>query len=259
MRIRLSVIKSSVVALGLLGALTIQGGCAQTKDVEVWAPPTNVRWTDIAMTEERPPVNGYVRLGDSSSVGRFPSSVAVTRLSIQGSDTESGIRRPYIAPKPKNEFLMWNSAFDEQMAVSEVFPIAQRDLGGGKAVPRQIVAAFRALHAKLGLVYATNYLTETETEMIGVLYETDTVTPLAIFHARASSIPVAKEKRKEPVNLWKHDSRALVRSKFETLVCTCMRELVLADTPEKVDVPAGWVPAMPSYPVEWPPRNLRGG
>ncbi len=154
MRIRLSVIKSSAVALGLLGALVIQGGCAQKKNVEVWTPPTNVRWTDISMTDERPPINGYVRLGGSSSVGRFPSSVAVTRLSIQECDAGSGIRHPYIAPRPKNEFLMWNSAFDEQMAVSEVFPITQRDLGGGKAVPGQIVAAFRALHAKLGLVYA---------------------------------------------------------------------------------------------------------
>jgi len=146
------------------------------------------------------------------------------------------------------------------MAISEVFPIRGRDLGGGEADPEQILAAFTALHARLGLIYAMNELSRTESEMFGVLYDTKSAQPIASFHVQAVSVlPPENERCREPVDLWETDSRALVRARFERLVHTCIRELILQDEPETVEPPKGWTPASPTLPAEWPPRRFRTG
>jgi hypothetical protein len=159
---------------------------------------------------------------------------------------------------PRNEFLMWNSAFDDQMAVSEVFPVAPRDLGGAEVDPQQIVAATRALDAGIAMVYAVNELSETETEMFGTLYDTEAAEPIAAFHAQAESITPTEDSDNAP-NLWLVDSKALVRAKFERFAHACVRELILHDQPAPLETPTGWTPAGPIMPVEWPPRRFRTG
>jgi hypothetical protein len=254
------------VAVGAVATLT---GCARPKE-PAWTAKPQVRWADVSTQESPPVVNGYRILQPLGSVGRFPASVAVSRLSIrcepaildQAAPQSAYIaaktrmvRRPFLSKKPKNEFLAWNSTFDDQMAVSELFPIAQRDLGGGPADPLQIIAAFKALEAKLGIIYAVNEKTPNRTEMLGVLYETETALPLAAFHAHAVSI-IPPEDEKKPIDLWTYDSKALVREKFEKLVYACVHELILNDQPERVDVPEGWIPERPVQPAEWPPRQF---
>ena len=228
-------------------------GCAAQRDVG-WTPQPRARWEHIA-TEPLPPVSdGYQILTPLPTKGLFPASIAVSRVALEPVEGTGGTMRPRLHTDPRNEFLQWNSSFDNLMAVSEVFPIAERTLGGGEAVPEQILAAYRALGARLGLIYAVNELTELETEMMAVLYEIKDARPIASFHARAVSNPPLEAKKKGPPDLWETDSHALVRAELVQLVHSCLRELILNDEPDELEDPSGWKPLRPLHPVEWPPR-----
>jgi hypothetical protein len=231
-------------------------GCARPKkSTEIWRAQPQVTWDHLGDPKAAVQRNTFRILADEPTTALFPANAAVTRIAV-GPPAESGSVTQLYAD-PRNEFLAWNSVFDDQMAVSEVFPIDQRDLGGGPAVPEQILAAFRGLHAKLGLIYAVNELSPTETQMFGLLYDVNANKPLASIHAYAESIPVpeGEDEPKDPYHLWKTDSRALVRQKFAQLAHDCVRQLILRDQPTHIEAPTGWTPAGPIKPVEWPPRR----
>lgn len=197
------------------------------------------------------PGDGFEIVTARPTVGLFPANLAVTRVAIAEDEDRAG--DPVLFADPRNEFLQWNRAFDDQMAISEVFPLDQRDLGGGTADPAQILAAFRGLHARLGLIYAVNEISPIESEMFGALYDTEAGTPVALIQAHAESVSAAHEKN-EQANPWETDSRALVRKKFEKLAYQTIYTLIINDQPSRTDPPAGWIPAGPIRPVEWPPR-----
>lgn len=243
-------------------SLSMFWGCASSKKEEVvWTPKPRVEWNAIAAAPTPTINDGYKILTSGRTKGLFPANIAVTRVSLEPAADTPETTEPYLFADPRNEFLHWNTVFDDQMAVSEVFPIAQRDLGGRDADPQQILAAFRGLHARLGLLYAVNELSDSQTEMFGTLYDTQSGSALAVIHAQAVSIEPTKEELEqhdeERPDLWKTDSRALVRTKFAKQVHTCVRDLIAADEPALVEAPSGWTPAGPIRPVEWPPRHLR--
>ena len=243
-------------------ALSVFWGCSSSKKEQpVWTSKARVEWKSVAAAPAPAVRDGYEILTGGRTKGLFPANMAVTRVSLEPGVDAPETTEPYLFADPRNEFLQWNTAFDDQMAVSEVFPIAQRDLGGRDADPQQILAAFRGLHARLGLLYAVNELSDSQTEMFGTLYDTGTGSPVAVIHAQAVSIEPGKDqpakKDGKHTDLWKTDSRALVRAKFAKQVHTCIRDLIAADEPALVEAPSGWTPAGPIRPVEWPPRNLR--
>jgi len=218
-----------------------------------------VEWSDITTRPVSGLNNSFQVLTTQSTVGLFPANMSVTRVSLEPDEEQEPTSEPRLYADPRNEFLQWNTAFDDQMAVSEVFPIDQRDLGGGEADPVQILAAFRALHARIGLIYAVNELGETESEMFGALFDNAEAEPIAAIHAQAVSVEPSEENEKKDAtaDLWKTDSRALVRAKFAKLVHACIRKLIRKDQPAVIETPTGWIPAGPVRPVEWPPRHLR--
>jgi hypothetical protein len=224
----------------------------------VWVPSARVQWADIS-TETFPPVsNSYKILSTEPTRGLFPASIGVSRVAAIQPDREGMPWYLQLIRDPRNEFLMWNSTFDDQMAISEVFPIAQRDLGGANVDARQIIAANRALGADIAMVYAVNMLSEQETEMFGTLYDAGAATPIAAFHAQAVSVMPPDDEEAES-DQWVTDSKALARAKFEGLVYACVRDLIARDQPPVVEAPTGWTPAGPIMPVEWPPRQFRTG
>lgn len=248
--------------LPVIASLSVFWGCSSSKKEEsAWTPKPRVEWTSIAAAPAPTVQDGYQILTGGRTKGLFPANMAVTRVSLEPGADAPETNEPNLFADPRNEFLQWNTVFDDQMAVSEVFPIAQRDLGGRDADPPQILAAFRGLHARLGLLYAVNELSDRQTEMFGTLYDTQTGSPIAVIHAQAVSIePGEDEPEKEDkkhADPWKTDSRALVRAKFAKQAHTCIRDLIAADEPALVEAPSGWTPAGPIRPVEWPPRNLR--
>lgn len=187
--------------------------------------------------------------------GLFPASVAVTRVESEIIDESINLMRPLIFTNPSNEFLKWNSTFDDLMAISEVFPITQFDMGGEDAHVENVLGAFHALDAKLGLIYAVNEFDDLETEIIGSLYDTQNIKPIAHIQAHAVSIIPTEEELKDnsQIDLWDMDSTAIARERFEALVYACIRELIEHDEPSIPDVPPGWKPVGPVRRVKWPP------
>lgn len=247
------VITVSRFALPLLLAMPF--GCASRKAETLWVAPPRVEWSDLSHEAIEPAADDYRILLSANTTGLFPAAMAVTRMAVDLS-CEDQRREPVLLTDPRNEFLQWNSALDDKMAVSEVFPIFERDLGGNPAKPDQIVSAFRALNARLGLIYAVNELSPTETETMGVLYDVRSASPIATLHARAASLCTPQGCRKSnQFDLWKTDSRALARNKFEQSLRTCIRRLIAQDRPAELESSEGWRGVMPARPVEWPPNR----
>lgn len=252
----------------LLILLTVTGGCAAQEKVAPWTPKLLVQWEDIS-THAFPPVrNGYYIFIQQPTTGLFPTSMGVTRMVIDPPVGDPfGYNDPRLAPSarrlltdPRNEFLQWNQAFDNLMAVSEVFPIRERDMGGGEAEPRQILAAFQAFDAHLGLIYAINELTPMKLEMFGVLYDSRAARPIAALHAQAiSTMPPEEQLENEPRDLWKTDARARVRKRFERLLHACLSELIMFDQPDQPRGLKAWTVSGSARPVEWPPRHFSVG
>lgn len=239
-------------------------GCACKEKVEPWAPAPRVDWYHISTEPVPQLVNDYRIITDQPSKGLFPGNVAVTRVALREvkdlPTDDQGSIEPVILKDPRNEFLHWNGAFDDQLALAETFPIDQFALGGGRAIPGQIVSSFHALEARVGLIYGVNELSPIETEVIGTLYDVPSGAPIAYIQAQARSVlpPEGAEPEKNP-DLWTTDSRALARANFERLVYECMRELILRDEPSEVEEPMGWKSLHPPHPVVWPPNIYHPG
>ncbi len=245
--------------IAALVGLTWLGGCCAEKREEVWIAPPRVHWEHVSTDPVCRVEEGYrITLCEPTS-GMFPASIGVTRIAIEVTDQHAQSTKPMLLTNPRNEFLQWNRAFDDLMAISEVFPIVNLDLGGHEADPPQIIAAARALHAKLGLVYAVNELSPTVVEMFGVLYDTKTAQSVAVIHAREESDPPPEVESDEQPDLWRTDARALVRQEFERRLHACMREMIEQDEKATANAPKGWTPAAPVRPLEWPPRHFRTG
>ena len=245
--------------MAAVGALAVIAGCAE-KQSAVWTPAPIVQWEDLSLAPVDPVSGGYRLHLPQPTRGLFPTSIGITRVAIGSEDPVGGAAEPCLLADPRNEFLQWNSALDDQMAVSEVFPIVARDLGGHVASPEQILAACRGLKAGIGLIYAVNEKSPAQTEMFGILYDTRTTQKLASLHVEAASVPCPGDaKDQKQVDLWDTDSHALVRQRFEKTLRVCVLDLIQQDTPAAVEPPTGWTPAGPILPVEWPPRQLRTG
>ncbi len=249
--------KKRIVNAMLLTAciVVMSSGCSKPKE-NPWMPRPRVDWADLSIHAISYDENSYRILNKQTTKGLFPAAIAVTRVAVTDLPTAVSGLNTKLVRDPRNEFLQWNEAFDDQMAISEVFPLAQRDLGGAETSPQQITRAITALHARIGFVYAFNELSPDETEMIGTLIDTKENRILATLHAHAVSIPVDKDdpEAKNP-DLWKVDSRGIVRLRFAKLAHACIREMILRDEPAEVESSAGWKPLPPSRPAVWPPRG----
>lgn len=250
----------TVVSLAASALLAFASGCA-SKQANVWVPPPTVHWEQVSTQPVQPVHEGFRILVRQPTRALFPASMAVTRVSVEPADGQGVVAEPVLLTDPRNEFLQWNSTLDSQMAISEVFPIVEEDLGGGEAEPDQILAAFQALDAGLGLIYAVNELSPTESEMFGVLYDTTSAQPLASLHTSAVSVRPPNDGicRVEKLDPWESDSRALVRAEFDALVHSVIQQLILHDQPAPIETHTGWTPTSPTRPVVWPPRAYPPG
>lgn len=251
--------KVTQLLLVVLPLVALATGCTAKKST-TWTPRPLVQWEELSAESVMFVRDGYQIQIPLPTRGIFPAALGVTRLAVVAPDPngQASAERFTLLTDPTNEFLRWNRTLDDLMAISEVFPLSESDLGGGPAEPEQIVSAFDALHARLGLIYSVNELTRHEVEMFGVLYDTKTAVPMASIHARAQSQEALRQAdHNQEVDLWRYDARALVREKFERFIHACVRELIMQDEMEIVQAPTGWTPIGPLRPVVWPPRFYR--
>lgn len=241
---------ASILAMALIN---VSCCCPEGEGVIKVTSKAPIDWYFISTEPVEPLYNAYQLQIVPPTRGLFPASVGVTRIESEVIDESVDLIRPLIFTNPRNEYLKWNSTFDDLMAVSEVFPVTQFDMGGENAYLENVLGAFRGLGAKLGLVYAVNEFDDLETEIIGALYDTDSSRPIAHFHAHAVSVFPEKNQKDEPPNLWETDSTAIARQRFESLVYSCFLELIEHDERTEPNAPPGWNPVAPARRVKWPP------
>lgn len=245
--------KSLVRWAGIIAVALINVSCCCPSDeIEVTAKAP-LDWYFVSTEPVDPLYNMYQLQVVPPTRGLFPASIGVTRVESEVIDESVDLKRPLIFANPRNEYLKWNSAFDDLMAVSEVFPVTQFDMGGENAYIENVLAAFRGLGAKLGLIYAVNEFDDLETEIIGSLYDTESSQPIAHYHAHAVSEFPQEQEKGEQVDLWKTDSTALARTRFESLVYASVLELIEHDQRTEPNAPPGYKPVGPAKQVKWPP------
>lgn len=244
---------SMVRWMSILVVALINVSCSCPEDVIKVRAKAPLDWYFVSTEPVDPLYNAYQLQIIPPTRGLFPASIGITRVESEVIDESVDLIKPLIFTNPRNEYLKWNSTFDDLMAISEVFPVTQFDMGGENAYIENILGAFRALGANLGLVYAVNEFDDLETEIIGSLYDTETTRPIAHFHAHAVSVFPEKKDKDKPINLWKTDSTAIARDRFESLVYACILELIEHDERAVPHAPPGWKPVGPARRVKWPP------
>jgi len=254
----------SVMMMTLCGS-----GCASSSRMKgPWTPTPKVDWSDLAAQPVGGVQNGFLILEESPSSGRFPCSMSVSRMAAEIPGEAGGATRasdaagaPALAvpATPHNEFLTWNTSFDNLPAISETFPVIERDLGEYAPEPGLLLSAANAFGAGLSLVYAVNAIAPTRYEILGVLHDTRTGLPIAVVHTVNESIERPQKHERAPNNTdaWEYEGRALARAQFKRLTVECIRDLIARDTPEKTAVPEGWTPDRPLAPAHWPPRPFQ--
>lgn len=242
--------------------VVMAASCASTSSRKPTALPglPPVSWSALGTVPTPPPHNSYRLLSDGPTHALFPAAVGVTRVASEDWAPRADSDRRVVVVSdsltlsrdPRNEFLQWNSAFDHLKGVSEVFPLAQRDLGGAAVETPHVLAAMRTLRARVGLIYAVNELSESRCEMFGVLYDTHASQPLAVLHAVADTVIPADGRSAQQADLWRNDSRVRVRTRFAELATEVMRELILRDQSAGVEPTTGWTPAPLFVPTDAP-------
>lgn len=274
--------------MGLAAVAVCVGGCgaSKKKQMEQWVPPPRVEEADVSVDPVPFAENAFIPLDVGRTEGRFPSTLSVSRVAavesldpclsamheINGAESsETGrdsvpdagsaaaldrARRLDIPATPLNEFLVWNSAFDDLPAVVESFPVVSRDLLGYDPSAERVLQAAGDLGATLSLVYAVNIPAPHEYEMFGILYETATARPLAAIHTHQISLPAPEDRQRAENNVdaWSYEARALARCRFVKLVHDGLRDMIARDEPKQVEVPEGWIRKTPpiAYPNVFP-------
>ena len=257
--------RDSAVSKLLLGTLLVSlavAGCQQkTEEIVVLRPA--IAWEDIAPVPVQGVADGFVNLAPEGTDGLFPASVAIARVALEpggvedASDSPSGSGRLLILDvDPTNDLLPWNSLFDSLRYVHDAFPLHGHDLSGEDPLPAQLAAAAAQLRAGLCLVYSAGDLSESDSRVRGVIYDTQSGQPLAAVEASVS-VP-EPEAVPHPPDLVKDDMRYcdprfLAGRRFEQLVFDCLRNLKSRDRPVPAQREEGWTPEGPVWPRTWPP------
>lgn len=243
-------------AHALVLVLFFTSGCAtqSASRKQLWKAPPRIEWHQLTTQPVSPVENDYRILDDAQTQGRFPCAMSVSRMAVSESEVP-GAPALILPATPHNEFLIWNNMFDNLPAISEAFPVVERNLGEYPADPALIVSTARAFHAGLCLIYAANQPEENRFEMMGVVHDTDSGRPIAVIHASTMSRPRSRHEKKvrNNVDAWEREARALTRAEFRKKAVLCLRELIARDVPRKVDAPEGWRHEFPVPPIVWPP------
>ncbi|GJM24193.1 MAG: hypothetical protein DHS20C16_06080 [Phycisphaerae bacterium] len=229
------------------------GGCAQHSHDVYSTSAEPAGWSDLSPGASVTSDEGYRLLVPQATEGLFPASISVAR--IAQSSYNGG--QLVLAMKPEVDFLAWNSVFDDFRAVSEVFPLNEKDLDGGEVSAENLMTASEALEAGLMLLYTESRGGYDRCSLSGVLYDVRSRQALAAIHANSLiSDPVSPDERKARTasadTREDRDPRLVAVDAFESHVRDCLRRLMTKDKSKNVGPIEGWIPTYTVEPLIWP-------
>jgi hypothetical protein len=245
---------------GAVGAATVLAGCVQPERAtdslfeKRWP---QVSWSQISGTQVEGVRNAYMMMAPGGSVGLFPCSLAVARVTWPADLGSNGSGFVVPAMNPPNEFIDLMELFDDVWEVSEAFPVTQPGQMPRYVEPADLVARARRVGASLCLVYGPSDNDESDTEIRGALYDTRDGALIAAIHARArvDLTAVVPPPRGRHENDLRHiDSRVLAHERFSQLLSDCVADLIDHDRSlGRQPPPPGWTPAPAVEPLPWRP------
>lgn len=231
--------------IGLSALLTLVGCSQKNATPAAYAPDFDL--ADVAQPLQVVE-NAYFLLDDEKSTGRFPCTLALARRDVSA-DPNAGDNLAVLVPRDEAH---WTETFRGLAGVRDVMfigPVAMRAYGNNIA---QRCAVARKLGADLLLDYAYGQTGPNSAKLVGVLYETASVRPLATMHAQ-QTIRDADGAEAPPKEVWQaadddvdepdiRDYDAVYQAKraFERHALDCIRILLERDRPAPTTQPHRW-------------------
>lgn len=244
---------------GFAAALLLMGaGCASPKQTDLIATETEDTGLSAAELGATGPAienDGYRLLSNQRTNGRFPCSVAVTRLKKSAAGTQE---RPYeIAPIRAPAASRWNNLLELDPLVREVGILGKYGLPLKSVSIADLLKESDRLGYALTVIYSESGDEGYVSEQVGVMWDNRSHTPLAVFQSSATGDPEAKIKKDTPES---EDPRILVAGfmagrALHQLAASALWELAAQDDRSTTTQPSPWNGERPYMPM----RPIRAG
>jgi len=238
--------------------VAITAGCASPRPAELAATESEdngLTAADLGATGPLIEGDGYRILTADRTSGRFPCSVAVTRLRKSAANSPD---RPFeIAPIRAPEASRWNCLLDLDPLVREVGILGKYGLPLKTVSIDDLLRESSRLGYALTIVYSTSGDEGYVSEQVGVMWDNRTRTPLAVFQSSATGDPKAEIKKGTP----EHDDPRIVVAGFlasrelHQLAGASLYDLASRDDRSTTTQPSPWHGDRPYIPM----RPLRAG
>lgn len=177
----------------LAAILALAAGCAAPKQSVLTAVETEdagLTAADLGASGPAIEGDGYRLLSNERTSGRFPCSVAVTKLKKSSSGTKE---RPFeVAPIRAPAASRWNTLLDLDPLVREVAILSKYGLPLKSVSIDDLLKESSRLGYALTMVYSESGDEGYASEQVGVFWDNRTRTALAVFQSSATGDPNAK-------------------------------------------------------------------
>lgn len=238
--------------------LALAAGCAAPKQADLSATETDDTGLSAAELGATGPAienNGYRLLSHERTSGRFPCSIAVTKLKKNASDSRE--RQFEVATIRAPAASRWNTLLDLDPLVREVGILGKYGLPLNYVSIDDLLKESSRLGYALTVIYSESGDEGYVSEQVGVMWDNRTRTPLAVFQSSATGDPDAKIREGTPEH---DDPRVLVagfvaRKALHQLAASALWELASQDDRSTTTQPSPWNGERPYMPM----RPLRAG
>ncbi len=219
----------------LPAALLLAGCATKTADVVVYEP----RLTPDVLAPGIPAAkNGFTLAGDPVSTGRFACPLALARLVPGGPD-----RTPLLTDMPAGEGARWAETLRGVEAVRQLVFVRPTTLRPELQDTAALCESARRLGAPLLLIYTPNQFGPNSAQVLGVLLDTTTCTPVAGLQAEATFLDDEGQET-SPLEVEgdqrDRDARFQAQRRFEQHLLACLRDLIHRDIPPTATQPSDW-------------------
>ncbi|MFO0972218.1 MAG: hypothetical protein U1A27_02095 [Phycisphaerae bacterium] len=210
---------------------------------------------ELGVAESAIPKRGFAVIEQGASFGRFPTGLAVAKVAAR--EPAGGRRRLELLEVNRKDAARWNHLLNLQPLVRAALVMGPYGLPRGSVVLDDVLGQATTLGCELCLVYAEGGNPDTDTELMGVLFEAAARRPLAVFHALS-------QMTRDEIETCQHDNPLDYRSccaefaasrDLEESVVAAMWQLSRADRPVNTTQPNPWQSYRPHDTV---PPLLRG-
>jgi len=209
-------------------------GCESSRVVYETGP--TLAPADLGLPETGCASTGFLILEPGSSIGRFPTALAVAGL--EGRDENGALA---VVSLDSQEALRWNSVFDAAPAIREVIVLNEKTPGPPLKGPPAVTATAKRLNAGLCLIYGRTAWGPDETALVGALVDTGDGHVVAQVQARATAADHEPLRPDRPKGDLRHlDLQYLVAGKFRRVVRECVVELIKRDKQPPEQRPSPW-------------------